>query len=179
MSKEQKNDADQENRDRWEANRIGKWLDSSEEALFRKAEASNESINPYKLPAIERMKDLHWNGGGEIKKINSDEFVPAKEGIKFDTEKAPMALIPSEALEEIAKALAFGEKRYGSWNWAAGMSWSRLASAALRHLFAWLKGETYDPDSGLNHLSHCACNLLFLITSQKNNWGTDDRHKRS
>lgn len=101
----------------------------------------------------------------------------SKVAVKFDSSKIPLELLPPEALVEIAKVLAFGAKKYSAWNWAKGFAWSRLAGAALRHLFAWLGGEDKDPESGLSHLSHCACCLLFLISHELRGLGDDDRFK--
>lgn len=97
--------------------------------------------------------------------------------IKHDAGKIPMELLPAPALEEIARVLQFGAKKYAAWNWAKGFGWTRLAGAALRHLFAWVNGEDRDPESGLSHLAHAGCCILFLITHERCGLGTDDRHR--
>lgn len=97
--------------------------------------------------------------------------------LKFDAGKAPLELLPAPALEAIAEVLAFGALKYHSWNWARGFAWSRLIGAALRHLFAFARGEDRDPESGLSHLAHAGCCILFLITHERCKLGTDDRHK--
>jgi hypothetical protein len=56
------------------------------------------------------------------------------------------------------------------------MEWTRLVGAVLRHTFAWMRGESIDPESGLSHLAHAACGLLFLLAYELNNVGTDDRY---
>lgn len=86
-------------------------------------------------------------------------------------------MLPPEALTEIAKVLAFGAEKYGRHNWRKGMAWSRLLGAILRHLFAWMQGEDKDPESGLSHLAHAGCDILFLLTYELNALGTDDRYK--
>ena len=101
------------------------------------------------------------------------------EGTKHDTGKPPMSLLSGVALAEIAKVLDFGQKKYDSHNWRKGFAWSRPASAALRHLFAWIGGEDKDPESGLSHLGHCACCLMFLLEFEVKGIGTDDRYKPS
>ena len=98
------------------------------------------------------------------------------DGKKNDAGKAPLALLPASALVEIAYVLDFGMRKYAAWNWKAGFAWSRLASACLRHVFAWLAGENRDPESGLSHLAHAACCLLFLLDFEKNKIGQDDRY---
>lgn len=99
-------------------------------------------------------------------------------GIKHDNGKLPLHLVPVEAIEEVAKVLAFGADKYEDWNWAKGFKWSRLYSASLRHLYAHMRGEDKDLETGLSHLAHCACNLLFLVYHEQHRVGEDDRHSR-
>lgn len=55
------------------------------------------------------------------------------------------------------------------------MAWSRMLGACLRHLFSWAKREEADPESGLSHLAHAACCVLFLIDYERRGAGQDDR----
>lgn len=98
------------------------------------------------------------------------------EGKKFDQGKPPLGLLPASALTEIAKVLLHGKKKYGAHNWRAGMDWSRLYDASLRHKFAFINGEDIDPESGLSHLAHALCCDLFLLAYQMEELGTDDRY---
>ena len=82
---------------------------------------------------------------------------------KFDNGKPRMELLSPLALREIAKVLTFGAIKYDEWNWAKGLDSMRLLGATLRHLALWQQGETIDPESGLSHLSHAACNLMFML----------------
>lgn len=100
------------------------------------------------------------------------------EGKKFDSEKVPLQLLPTEALWEVGKVLNLGRKKYGDWNWKSGMDWSRLYGAALRHLFAWAENESEDPESKLSHLAHASCCILFLLAYEKLGLGIDDRWKK-
>ena len=88
--------------------------------------------------------------------------------------KLPWALLPFDALEEVVKALQHGATKYGDRNWERGMNWSRLLSAAFRHLVAFTKGETKDPETGLHHLAQAICNLLFLLAYVKRGVGKND-----
>lgn len=83
-------------------------------------------------------------------------------GRKDDKDKLPLELLSPYALESIAVVLQHGAKRYGARNWEKGLNFSRIAGAALRHLVALLKGEAIDPDSGLHHAHHLACEAMFL-----------------
>lgn len=97
------------------------------------------------------------------------------EGRKDDSAKIRWDLLPPDAVEDIVKVLMFGAVKYGDYNWAKGMSWSRLFAACLRHLWAWWRGEENDPESGLSHLSHAGCCVLFLLSYNKLKLGKDDR----
>lgn len=97
-------------------------------------------------------------------------------GLRFDTGKVPVELLPPDALEEVARVLEFGAKKYARRNWEKGMLWSRVIGPLLRHAFRWLRGEDNDPETGLNHMAHVACNALFLVAYIKRGAGTDDRN---
>jgi hypothetical protein len=101
------------------------------------------------------------------------------EGTKHDTGKPSLSVIarlfPEDALIEVGKVLEFGERKYGAWNWLNGFNWLRIVDSSLRHLFAWVKGEDRDPESGLLHLAHLNCNVIFLLTFQLRGIGKDDR----
>lgn len=97
-------------------------------------------------------------------------------GIKYDTGKTQLELLPVEALEEVAKVLTFGAQKYDEENWRGGFKYKRIVGSTLRHIYAWVKGENKDPETGLSHLSHAACNLLFLITFEQTDTGEDDRY---
>lgn len=97
--------------------------------------------------------------------------------VKADGGKARMDLLPQPALEGTAEVLAFGASKYADHNWRKGFAWSRIYGAALRHLTAWAEGEDLDPESGLSHLDHAACCVMFLQTYVRTGTGTDDRYK--
>jgi hypothetical protein len=96
-------------------------------------------------------------------------------GRKDDAAKAPMHLIAPELLWALSDVLAFGAGKYAPRNWEAGLDWSRVYSAAQRHLWAWWGGEDRDPETGLCHLDHAACCLMFLIAYERRQAGRDDR----
>ncbi len=97
------------------------------------------------------------------------------EGVKFDTGKLRMSLLAERFVWGIVEVLEFGAKKYGEDNWRKGMKWSRPFNAAMRHMWAWWRGENVDPETGLSHLSHAACNLQFLDEYQRTGTGEDDR----
>lgn len=95
--------------------------------------------------------------------------------LKHDTDKPAITLLSRVFLVGVTRALMFGTKKYVKNNWRGGMEWSRVLDAALRHILAWAEGEEVDPESGLSHLHHAACNLMFLSEYQERGVGIDDR----
>lgn len=98
-------------------------------------------------------------------------------GMKFDNGKPRMELISRVFLEELAKVLSFGAQKYEPWQWKKGFESDRLVGATLRHIHAYNSGETTDPESGLPHLAHAACNLMFLLDLSSNGKLVDTRYK--
>ena len=99
----------------------------------------------------------------------------AKEGVKFDTGKLRMDLLPPDALEALSRILTDGAVKYGDRNWEKGMAWSRPYAALIRHLLAWWGGQDTDPESGHPHLWHVMTNAVFLVSYEQRKIGEDDR----
>jgi hypothetical protein len=84
-------------------------------------------------------------------------------GRKFDGNKLEYGLLPPIALEETVKVLTFGAQKYERDNWKkVPDSKRRYFDALQRHMWAWKKGEQMDPESGMHHLAHAMCCLMFL-----------------
>ncbi len=98
------------------------------------------------------------------------------EGQKNDSGKVRFELLSVCFMSEFTQVLTFGAEKYGPHNWRGGFLWSRLIGACLRHVFAFMAGEDRDPESGLSHLAHAACCLMFLYEHWRRGLGTDDRY---
>jgi hypothetical protein len=98
-------------------------------------------------------------------------------GTKHDQEKPDFSLLSPEAIEQIAAVMTFGKKKYAAHNWRLGISNSRLIASALRHIFAYLRREDLDPESGLSHLAHAGCCVMMLLENIKLRPELDDRWK--
>jgi hypothetical protein len=84
--------------------------------------------------------------------------------LKFDDGKPRWELLPFDAVGAVVDVLTFGAKKYAPNSWRALENGrERYTGALLRHLVAWNAGEQIDPESGLHHLAHVACNALFLV----------------
>lgn len=99
----------------------------------------------------------------------------ASESKKWDDGKPRYDLIPPKAINEVARVMAYGAHKYGPNTWQAlpGAN-ARYFAAAQRHLWAWLRGEEIDPESGL-HQSHAAVNCLFLLEIVKTGYTDNAR----
>lgn len=85
-------------------------------------------------------------------------------GRKFDGGKLQYGLLPPEALSEIVEVLMYGAEKYEPDNWRrVPDAHRRYFDAAQRHMWAYKMGEKYDPETGLNHMAHAACCLMFMI----------------
>ncbi len=123
---------------------------------------------------------LDFNGMSDARaqlRLGAKPALPVHEGRKDDHAKPRTDLLPPGALLEVSKVLGSGADRYGADNWRKGMAWRRLIGACLRHVFAFARGEDRDPETGLSHLAHAGCCVLFLLTYQLESLGTDDRAK--
>ena len=86
------------------------------------------------------------------------------EGVKYDSEKPKMNLLPPKAIVEISKVLTFGAAKYDAENWRKlDDLQNRYTAGALRHIFAHMDGEELDPETNLSHLAHAMCCLLFKL----------------
>lgn len=103
-----------------------------------------------------------------------------KTGGRKGTKLARYDLVPPEPLAELACVFGMGDIKYpaaedGIPNWLHGLPYSWHIGAALRHIERWRSGETFDKESGLNHLAHASTLLFMLMTYQARDLGTDDR----
>jgi len=86
----------------------------------------------------------------------SDTFVKADNG------KLMMSLIEPQFIMGTAKVLTIGGVKYEIDNWKRCDDRQRYEDALLRHIYDYLDGSKCDDESGVSHLYHAACNLMFL-----------------
>ena len=93
--------------------------------------------------------------------------------------KAPLALLPPEALRQAAWAHALGAAKYGVANWRENnVNATTYVSAMMRHIGQYLDGEDADAESGLSHLAHVIASANILIDAKHCGTLVDDRPKR-
>lgn len=135
-------------------------------------------------PACEGYAPHSHLGGGGWDAIGwrmADERVydPETGAVKADGLKPRVDLIPVAPLLDMALVLDFGAKKYAERNWERGFDWSRVYSAALRHLMAFWNGEDLDEETGLPHVAHALCCVAFLAEYGHTGAGRDDRPRRA
>jgi hypothetical protein len=90
-------------------------------------------------------------------------------GVKYDSEKLRYSLVPLDALQEVVKVLEFGAKKYAPDNWKhVDNAEARYWDAAMRHIVAYKLEDNADSETGLSHLAHAICCLMFLMNFDNN-----------
>jgi hypothetical protein len=105
-----------------------------------------------------------------------ESLTKEENGKKYDSNKLEWDLLPIDALCVIIMVFMFGAKKYGKRNWENGMDWSRMYNAACRHMTKWYVGQTFDEETGINHLAHAIVSLMMVLSYQIRNIGVDDRN---
>lgn len=99
-------------------------------------------------------------------------------GKKDDQGKPDLSLLPRAFLEGTARALMYGVKKYGRYNYANGLDWHRIIAGIMRHAVALNDGEDIDPESGLPHIDHMGAGIAMLKVHITEGLGKDTRRKK-
>jgi hypothetical protein len=97
---------------------------------------------------------------------------------KETKDKPDLSLIPYCVEAELARAMEYGAKKYGRYNYTKGHDLSALVAAARRHLSKYMNGEDIDPESGVHHLGHSMANMLMMLHQTELGTLRDDRFVR-
>jgi hypothetical protein len=85
-------------------------------------------------------------------------------------ETLPYDLVPfQEITDSFVRVAEFGAIKYEPWNWSKGLSRVQLMGSLLRHIFAYLRGQDRDTDSGLLHTDHILWNASVLAHNAHHN----------
>lgn len=125
----------------------------------------DEDQVPVTLVAHPDSREIGKTGLADVSRLTVHVEDPldtkkAEMGTKFDQDKPMFHLLDPTFIEDMAKVMTHGAQKYGEGNWELGIETNRLYSAAQRHLNAMHKGELKDPDTGLPHSAHVACNMM-------------------
>lgn len=101
---------------------------------------------------------------------------PRPPGEKHDGGKRRWSLLPWAQLAWIVDVLEYGARKYSPDNWKhIENGRQRYYDALLRHVTDWWEGKPNDSESGLPHLAHAGCCLLFLMWFDENGEKNDGR----
>lgn len=134
--------------------------------------------NPAGIDFINDQGDIDWFALKNFEKVTQQPAAQPTGGLKYDSNKPPVDLVPREAIEAAARAFGFGARKYAAHNFKLGLQYSRLAGAVQRHLLAYMDCEDLDPESGLSHLDHAMSALSMLVYMSKNKPEMDDRFNK-
>ncbi len=113
----------------------------------------------------------------QVREAGATPIPEPTKGLKYDSDKEPVSLLSRIWLLGVARVMGFGAHKYAAHNWRNGLERSRLVSAALRHILAYNEGEDLDPETGLSHLDHASCCLMFAREMHETHPELDDRYK--
>ena len=99
--------------------------------------------------------------------VNKDKAILT--GTKDDSDKLDWSLLPLSALHSVIKVLMFLAKKYNRDSWKSiPDAKRRYFNEAMRRLDAYQDLEPADKESGLSHLAHAVCCLIFLLWFEDN-----------
>jgi hypothetical protein len=127
--------------------------------------------SPARAHVRDRVNAMMNDGGNDAPK--SDNC--CGKGTKFDEGKLRYGLLPSLALREVAAILTLGAETYGPDNWRElDNLQSRFIDAAMRHIEEYRRGLVIDPASGMHHLAHAVCSLMFVVEHELRDDASED-----
>lgn len=88
-------------------------------------------------------------------------------GMKYSDDKIKYTLIPPYALQEVARNLTVGLRKYAKNNWQkVPNAREKYLDALMRHLESYRRGSKYDPENhepDMHELSAVIVNAMFLL----------------
>ena len=119
---------------------------------------------------VEEAKAVRVPNAPKLMLTEEQERQLKETAVKFDQDKIDWMILPYDALEEIVKVMEFGARKYARGNFASGegLEYTRVLNSLMRHILAFSRGEDLDPETGISHMAHAGCNILFLLHYIKN-----------
>ena len=124
-----------------------------------------------------------WRGRNEAlaETLVGDATIPDTNPKTVHGEAKPkLSSTPFSAVWAMGSVFELGVVKYGRFNWRAHqVSATVYYDAALRHLSAWMDGETADPESGQSHLAHVMACMAIMIDAEKSGKLNDNRQEET
>ena|ERR1035437_1106545 len=126
-------------------------------------------------PSFARDKTEDWDMS-RARSLKTADAPPVADGggLRHNSGKVQLELIPAEWTWALAMVLTRGAAKYAPRNWERGMKWSYPVGCALRHIAKFVCGERYDKETGCHHLAMAAWNCLALMTYDIRGIGEND-----
>jgi hypothetical protein len=153
-------------------NRTTKGVDEFEKALI---ERDKKEVFNVPLMSKEEINALKAGlGFGPKHEVKGADFDIDK-ALRYNENKLQWSMVDFDSLEGLVRVLEYGAVKYSKGNWKKGMPVTQVTESLMRHLFAFLRGEDVDPESGCRHISHVMCNTMFLEYILREKPHYDDR----
>lgn len=132
--------------------------------------AESLGFDPKALQATVMAQPVHTPNAHKFMLTEEQERQLKETAVKFDNDKVDWMILPYDAIEEIIKVMEFGARKYARGNFASGegLEYTRVLNSLMRHILAFSRGEDLDPETGISHMAHAGCNVLFLLHYIKN-----------
>ena len=120
---------------------------------------------------------FYIKGRNEVTYYDTDN-IDKQQATRHNKGKLRWSLVDFKSLEDLVKVLEFGAKKYGDDNWKKGLPTTEICESMLRHTFAFMQGEDNDTESGISHIGHIMCNVMFLAHMIREKKEFDNRINR-
>lgn len=116
--------------------------------------------NTWRFLSKEKNEKLSKDSGGQAE---------LDQGLRYNSGKNRLDLIPCSLIDGVGRVLTFGAKKYAPDNWRKfnQQQVRECIGSAMRHIEQYRQGNWLDPESGLPHLAHAATNLGFILELHK------------
>lgn len=95
-------------------------------------------------------------------------FMGGNQEAKADAGKPNLTLVPTQIVRDIAEVREYGNRKYGSRDNWKNVELERYIAALYRHLLSVVEDSlSVDPESGIEHYKHIACNAAFICEMLK------------
>lgn len=142
-----------------------------EKLYFRYMDERTKEVVTSEHPIAELLE--HTPGFVQWVEIPDDDVPDTDVGdqeAKSDAGKLKLTLVPRQIIRDIAEVREYGNRKYpegGPENWRR-VQIQRYRDALYRHLLAYLDDpDGVDPESGIKHYKHMACNMAFICEMER------------
>lgn len=114
----------------------------------------------------------------QLKTKDTDSYTGISNvGLRFNEGKPRWSLVDFKDLEGMVNVLEFGANKYSDHNWRKGLMTTGIVDSLMRHIASYLEGQDIDEESGLRHIDHMMCNVMFLSRMDRLMPEFDTRYK--